>query len=46
MRPLITLTAAILAIIALCAAAASAADYPRSAPLQQIAQAADTPRDE
>ena len=46
MRALITLTAAILAIIALCAAAASAADYPRSAPLQQIAQAADTPRDE
>ena len=46
MRPLITLTAAILAIIALCAAVASAADYPRSAPLQQIAQAADTPRDE
>ena len=46
MRPLITLTAAILAIRALCPAVASAGDYPRSAPLQQIAQAADTPRDE
>jgi hypothetical protein len=46
MHPLVTLTAAILAIMALCAAVASAADRPRSAPLQQIAQTADTPRDE
>ena len=46
LRSLITLTAAILATIALCTAVASAADYPRSAPLQQIAQATETPRDE
>ena len=38
MRPLITLTAAILATVALCTAVASAAE--------QIAQATETPRDE
>ena len=46
LRPLITLTAAIVATIALDTAVASAADYPRSAPLRQLAQATETPRDE
>ena len=43
---LITLTAAIVATVALGTTVASAANYPRSAPLQRLAQAAETSRDE
>jgi len=46
MPRLITLTAAIVATVALGMAVASAANYPRSAPLQRLAQAAETSRDE
>ena len=47
MPRLITLTAAIVATVALGTAVASAAsNYPRSAPLQRLAQAAETSRDE
>src|SRR5580693_2198768 len=46
MPRLITLTAAIVATVALGTAVASAANCPRSAPLQRLAQAAETPRDE
>ena len=46
MPRLITLTAAIVATVALGTAVASAANYLRSAPLQRLAQAAETSRDE